>query len=239
MKDNKKINKAIILSSGGLDSTYNAIAANQEFDELVLLFFDYGQKAMSQEFIAVKKLSQLLNAKFIRYSLPFYKELKSSLTSVKEAVTEYSSLETLIELENDKLNFVPAEWVPNRNAVFTMAAGAVAESMDIQNVVIGINKEEAGRYPDNSLKFLNKANDLLKISTIKDVFVKSYSIDLNKEQIYNNLLKLGVSLGINNTSLKDYIWSCYYSNHKMCGLCESCLRLKNVVGKEWEDRFLM
>ena len=225
--------KALVLFSSGLDSLYNLLKAKKEFKQVTALFFDYGQKAASQEYIHVKKTCSKIKVDLIRIDLPWYRELGSSLIDFSLKVTKFNNAN-----EAD-LNKKVAEWVPNRNGVFVNVAGAVAESNNIENIVIGINKEEAGRYPDNSSTFLERAESLLQISTLSKPKLVSFSTDMDKQQIVKELVILMDEFLLS----PDLVWSCYESFEKMCGSCESCVRLKRAVlnnktEQEWKGLFL-
>jgi len=225
--------KALVLCSSGLDSVYNLLMAKKEFKNVAVLFFDYGQKAAPQEYIRVKKLCSRLDLELIRVDLPWYKDLGSSLLDHKLKVTNYKS--TTDADKDTKVN----EWVPNRNGVFVSVAGAIAESGRFGTIVIGINKEEASRYPDNSPEFLDRSNKLFEVSTLEHPELYSFSALMDKQQILNSLVPLMRENGLT----PDLVWSCYESFEKMCGSCESCVRLKGAVHKngmenEWKGLFL-
>lgn len=227
--------KVLVLCSSGLDSIYNLLKAKQEFSEIGVVFFDYNQKAVAQEYVHVKKLCQALKLDFIKVDLPWYRNLESSLLSKKTEISKYSS----VKEADDSLSL--PEWVPNRNGVFVNIGAAIAESRSYQFIIMGLNKEEAVRFPDNTKTFLDKSNALFELSTLKKPKVFSYSVDMVKRDIYDDLCKTAELLGVKN--IKEYIWSCYDSYEKMCGNCESCLRLKRVIKEhrqenEWKDRFL-
>jgi 7-cyano-7-deazaguanine synthase len=230
-----KSSNALVLCSSGLDSVYNLLKAKIEFSKVSVLFFDYSQKACPQEYVHVKKLCDALSLELIKLDLPWYRGINSTLLSRASGITRFTSVN-----EADTSG-KPAEWVPNRNGVFVNAAAAVAESKGYDSIIIGINKEEAQRYPDNTREFMDRANELFKTSTLSHPGIISYSVDMTKMEIFSGLTALAEQLGIKN--IKEYIWSCYDSYEKMCGSCESCLRLKRVIKEhrqesEWKDRFL-
>jgi len=229
----KEHSKALVLFSSGLDSTYNLLKAKKVFGEVAALFFDYGQKSASQEYVHVKRACTKLDVEFIKIDLLWYKNLTSTLLSHGVKPTTFNSLEEISA--KDK----PAEWVPNRNGVFVNIAAAIAESKGYQELVIGVNIEEAGRYPDNTIDFVNKANELFEFSTLSKPRLVSFSAEMVKTDILKELLGLMEEYGLG----KEYIWSCYDSYERMCGRCESCLRLKNALkahgrDAEWKELFL-
>ena len=225
--------KALVLFSSGLDSVYNLLRAKKEFKQVTALFFDYGQKAASQEYIHVKKICSSIDIEFIRIDLPWYRDLSSSLTNFSLKIAKFKNAE-----EADKSKLI-SEWVPNRNGVFVSIAGAVAESNGLDAIVIGVNKEEALRYPDNSEEFLKNSELVLKTSTMSKPRLLSFSLEMDKQGIVNQLLPLMKELNLT----PKFIWSCYESFEKMCGSCESCVRLKRAVynnktEQEWKGLFL-
>lgn len=229
----KKNSNALVLFSSGLDSTYNLLKSKKSFKKVAVLFFDYGQKSSSQEYVHVKRVCEKLDVEFIKIDLLWYKNLGSTLLSHGVRPTTYDSLKEIKEKDR------PAEWVPNRNGVFVNIAAAIAESKGFNNIVIGVNLEEAGRYPDNTVEFVDRANRLFEYSTLSKPQLVSFSSDMMKADMLTELLELMKEYSLD----KEYIWSCYNSYERMCGRCESCLRLKNALkahGRdgEWKELFL-
>lgn len=227
----KKINNssALVLYSSGLDSTYNVFKALEKHKMVFLLFFNYGQKSYTKELEKVKTLANKLNLKLITIDLDFYKDFNSTIINSKFSIPLY----------NEKINKKPKEWVANRNGVLVNIAAAIAEDNNIKNIIIGINKEEAINFPDNSVAFLNSINILFKYSTLNKVKLSSYTLNMDKTLIFK---KLKLILDKNEISY-DIIWSCYNSLEKMCGKCQSCVRLKraiinNKLGGLCQDLFL-
>ena len=230
---NNKNTKTLVLFSSGLDSAYNLLLAKKTFDDVTALFFDYGQRAAAQEYLHVKKFCKKLGVNFIKIDLPWYRELNSTLLSATSKPSSYNSI-------NDIPNGTkPAEWVPNRNGVLVNVAAAIAESTGAKRIVIGVNLEESGRYPDNTIEFLDRANALFEYSTLSKPFLSSFSGKMLKTDIVGEILGLMKEYGLS----KEYIWSCYDSYEKMCGRCESCIRLRNALkahgrDEEWKELFL-
>jgi 7-cyano-7-deazaguanine synthase len=231
----KKYKRLIVLCSSGLDSFYNLLEAKKQAEDVIALFIDYCQKASTQEYSHVQELCKKTNTKHIKADLNFFKDLDSTLL---EKDKEISTFKSLNEIDNNDL---PKEWVPNRNGVFVNVAGAFAESLNADAIVIGINKEEAGRYPDNTQEFINRTNNLFEYSTLKKTKLISFSVDKIKTEILKELTILMKEYNLNYNN----IWSCYSSLEKMCGSCESCLRLKNALKESdieeslWLKIFLM
>jgi 7-cyano-7-deazaguanine synthase len=133
-------------------------------------------------------------------------------------------------LPEDRRALLEDAWVPNRNCVFAGIGAAHAEAMEAGPVVIGLNREEAEVFPDNSAAFLRAMNRLLEISTLSGVEVVSYTANLSKPEIASLGLEIGAPL--------DLFYSCYRSSsdQRMCGTCQSCVRVKRALKEAgaWE-----
>jgi 7-cyano-7-deazaguanine synthase len=108
-----------------------------------------------------------------------------------------------------------------------------SQQLSLKHIIVtGFNSEEAAAFPDNSAEFVCAANTALNYSTLNKVKLVSYTQAFDKTKI----IKLGLELNLPF----QYIWSCYKGENKMCGRCESCLRLgraAKAAGLDWEDIF--
>ena len=211
-------NKAIILLSGGLDSSVS-IAESSSLDFKLALTFDYGQKSFQKEFKASQNLAQYYGIEHKIIKLEWLANItNTSLVSQKDIPV--LSQETL----NDK-NVIQESmqnvWVPNRNGLFINIAAAFADSYKFDYIVIGANKEEAATFSDNSKTFITDINKALETSTHYNVKVIAPLIDFDKYEIVKKAIELNVPLHLIN--------SCYNNTPKHCGKCESCNRLKRAL----------
>ena len=214
-KNNKK---GIILLSSGLDSYISLSEAIKTIDITLALTFDYGQKAAEDEINAAKKIADKYKIEHKVIKLPFLKEsTNNSLTNENKS----------LEFKNLDVNSMKAVWVPNRNGLFLNIAAMYCDAYNIDYIIFGANKEEAGTFSDNSVEFNNIANEFFKYSTLKRPSVISPVINLEKFEIIN--------LGIENKVDFSLLKSCYNSsdneNKKHCKKCESCKRLYNAILK--------
>lgn len=204
---------ALILLSGGLDSSVNLYEAKAEHKNILALSFNYGQKAALQEIKSATLFCKKLNCEHQIYNLDFFKSwTKTSLINSKK------NIPINIELTSSKATKESAKqvWVPNRNGVFLNVAACLAESINIPFVYVGFNKEEAETFPDNSVDYLKSVNKSFSFSTLNKVEVKSYTQYLNKKDIYKRAIELNIP--INN------LWPCYFNGKELCQKCESCQR---------------
>lgn len=217
---------SVVLLSGGLDSTVSLSQALREGEVKLCLTFDYGQRAAKREIEAASKIAVYYNLRHRVISLPFLAEItNTSLVNIDNEVPKPIAEE--LDLNDKIMETAKKVWVPNRNGLFINIAASFAESMDCQKVVTGFNAEEAKAFPDNSREFLLSCNNTLKLSTLSNVKVVSYTLMLDKSEI----IKLGIRLG---TPI-EYAWPCYYGGKSICNSCESCLRylraIKTVQGE--------
>ena len=203
----------IILLSGGLDCVCALACLKDEIG--LALTFNYGQESFENEKNAAQNISKFYGIEHKTIELPWLKDLAKMqiLSLTEDDLTD----ETLMKQTAQKV------WIPNRNAVFINVAAAIADSKDREynKIVIGVNKEEAATFSDNSAKFIDAINESLKYSTQVDVRVVAPLINLEKKDI----IKLAVEKG----APMEYIYSCYHAGTMQCGECESCLRLKRAL----------
>tara|TARA_B100001250_G_scaffold414236_1_gene451453 strand:+ start:2252 stop:2941 length:690 start_codon:yes stop_codon:yes gene_type:complete len=205
----KKSDKAVILISGGLDSTVTlAIAKDLGFD-CYGLSFDYGQRHIS-ELNAAKNIACSLNVS------------KHKIINIDLAQIGGSALtDDNISVPHTTTNGVPITYVPARNTIFLSYALAWAEVLKSHNIFIGVNVVDYSGYPDCRPEYIKSFENLASLATKAGTEgikfnVHTPLIKLDKAEI----IKKGLSLNI-DFSLTV---SCYQANNKgmACGACESC-----------------
>jgi 7-cyano-7-deazaguanine synthase len=184
------------------------------------LTFDYGQHAAAREIEASRIVSEHYGVKHRVITLPWVRDIPSgALVGQKSRPPQLT--ETELSDLGVTMRSARAVWVPNRNGIFLNVAAAFAEAAGGGTVIAGFNREEAETFPDNSKSFLDKVNDALAYSTLEQVRVASYTLEMNKKEILQAGLAYGIPL--------QAVWSCYLGDEKMCGCCESCRRLERAV----------
>lgn len=213
-------NTAIILLSGGLDSAVSiAYAKKSGINFAKALTFDYGQKAFEKEYNASKQLALHFGIELECIKLDWLKNITHTALVSSDEVPDIDSKKLDdTETANKTMKSV---WVPNRNGLFINIAAAYADSFGYDYIVIGANKEEAATFSDNSQKFIDDTNEVLKTSTNHDIKVLAPLIDFNKQEIVQKAIELNVPLNLIN--------SCYNNTQGHCGHCESCKRLKRAL----------
>jgi len=197
--------RALVVCSGGLDSTVAATYAKKHYNHTELIHFQYGSRAEGPEVKAVQNVANELAVPCTLFPLPVYKPSDSPLLQ-KDSV---------IAGGEEGAEFAH-EWVPARNLLLLSVATAYAEANNFDTIVLGNNLEEAGAYPDNEPEFIARFNDLLPfaVGANKRMEVIMPVGNLMKHEI----VKLGVELG----APLDKTWSCYRAGELHCGVCGPC-----------------
>ena len=208
--------KALVLLSGGLDSSVNLFIAHAEGLEVRALTFLYGQRSQLREKQSAEKLCAHLHIPHQVVELPFFKDFTSTAL-VNHSSTLPKAEAVSIDDKNISDQTAKAVWVPNRNGIFLNVAAAFAESWGAKWIIPGFNLEEATTFPDNSENYLQALNQSLHYSTYNSsVEAKCFTTSLNKTAIYKKGLTLGLPF--------DFLWPCYEDGTQWCRQCESCQR---------------
>lgn len=211
---------SLILLSGGLDSLYALVIAKEQGSARLALTFDYGHKARAREIDAARRACATYNIEHRVVDLPFVAH-----SSNHPLFADNSTCPQLMpdELDNRTKTDASAKavWVPNRNGVFLNVAAALAEAQGIGEIYTGFNAEEGVTFPDNSAGYVSAVNDSLGFSTLNNVKVVAPALHLTKAQIARELQQRDFDFTL--------VWSCYLGGEKMCGRCESCLRLNRAL----------
>lgn len=215
--------KSIILLSGGLDSLVSLGMTRVSHNIELALTFDYGQKSVSQEIDASRVLCKYYDVKHKIIKLDFLKEITHTALCSDEEVPTGEAL-------SDENQSAKSVWVPNRNGLFLNIAGAFADSEDYDYIIIGANSEEAKTFPDNTEDFINRVNMEFEYSTRKNPKVLAPLLKMNKNDIVKQALSQEMPL--------KYVRSCYNGTEKHCGICESCMRLKNALLYNGDRKFV-
>ncbi|MFT3695005.1 MAG: 7-cyano-7-deazaguanine synthase QueC [Kofleriaceae bacterium] len=210
---------AVVLLSGGLDSTTALAVAKSQGFTCYALTVKYGQ-LHEVELAAAKRAAIAHGAKEHRViEIDLSPLARSALTARDVAVPKDRSLDE-IGAPGD----VPSTYVPARNTVLLSLALAWAESIGAKNLFVGVNVLDASGYPDCRPEFVRAFEALAQVATRSGGFkVHAPLIQLTKAGIIELGMKLGVDYGQTH--------SCYDPvGDRACGRCDACqLRKKGFV----------
>ncbi len=209
------MSKAIVLLSGGLDSTTVLAMAGQHYDHLYALSFRYGQRH-SAELLAAQRVAAHWGVREHRIiDIDLAQLGGSSLTDDSQTVPEAG---LMVAAEHSE---IPSTYVPARNTVFLSYGLAYAEVTGAEAIYLGINAVDYSGYPDCRPEFVQAYQNLVNVATKATVTgstitVEAPLLELTKAEI----IRRGVELGV------DYSMtvSCYQADDAgfACGRCDSC-----------------
>jgi 7-cyano-7-deazaguanine synthase len=205
------VNRAVVLLSGGLDSTTTLAVASREF-EVFALSFRYGQRH-DHELTAARRIAQSFNvADHVTLDIDLRAFGGSALTD-----------DIAVPKDRDlgRETGIPVTYVPARNTIFLSFAVGYAEVLEARDIFIGVNALDYSGYPDCRPEFIRSFEQTANLGTRigmageNPIRIRAPLIDMTKADI----IKLGASLGV------DYAVtvSCYDPvNEKACGRCDAC-----------------
>lgn len=193
--------RALVLLSGGLDSTVALWWAAHAGYEPVALTFRYAGRPRGEARACRDILAAAPASEAHEIDLPFLREAA--------------------DIDATRFRGAPPGYIPFRNALFYTAASFHAQALDCCIVVGGHNREDAALYPDAERGFFDKLQALLDQGAWRggDIVVPKLVMPLI-EMDREDVLALGERLG----APIDATWSCYEDHDAPCGACPACLR---------------
>lgn len=213
MSDTKK--KAVVLCSGGLDSTTILAVAMDRGYQCHTLGFNYGQRSQS-ELLAAFNVSKQLGAEDHKViNLDLRAIGGSALTDQAIEVPEGDAQSTEIG------EGIPVTYVPARNTVFLSVALGYAEVLEAQAIFIGVNAVDYSGYPDCRPEYIDAYAKMAALATKSGVEGQAIRIETPLiDKTKADIIKLGNSLGVDYSKTV----SCYQADGdgRACGKCDSC-----------------
>jgi len=220
--------EAVILFSGGIDSTTALYWALREFAGVRALIVDYGQQHRIEVEMA-KKIAARLGVVFAVVDLPLRNLLHSALLADDALIPD-----SLAQARKEP--GVPSTYVPFRNGIFLALAAAYAESHSCRHLITGFNSIDSPDYPDTTVSFSRKMAAAINQGTSASKGGAKFRlhtplIALSKKEI----IELGLSLGADYS----HSLSCYRGREIPCGRCPSCdIRARAFRQLKLEDPLL-
>ena len=210
--------RALVVFSGGQDSTTCLGWAKSRFDYVESITFDYGQKHRV-EIAQAAKIAKALHVKNTLLSLDAFSQLNDSAL-IDGSLDISSSHRTHTNL--------PSSFVPNRNAIFFTLAHAFAQKQGIEHIIIGVNQTDYSGYPDCREPFVKALEIALNLGSEANITFHFPLMNLTKAETFQLSKDEGVlDLVINESH------TCYNGDHTHkhawgygCGECPACLLRK-------------
>ena len=220
--------KAVVLLSGGLDSTTVAAIARSEGYDVFGLSFRYGQRHAVELEAAARVAKSLGAMKHLVMDIDLRKIGGSALTDQIDVPKGRSG--------DAMENGIPVTYVPARNTIFLSYALAWAEVLNVWDIFIGVNAVDYSGYPDCRPEYIAAFEQMANLATKAGVTagrrikIRTPIIKMSKAEIIKAGIKLGVDYRLTH--------SCYdpTPDGKACTLCDSCLLRKKgfeEAGVKW------
>lgn len=227
------VNRAVVLFSGGIDSTTTLAIAKAECLDIYALSFDYGQRHKIELEYARMTAENFDLKKHLVINFDLREIGGSALTSNIEVPKNSQKADKLESGKEKELN-IPVTYVPARNTIFLSFALAWAESLHAADIFIGANAIDYSGYPDCRPEFIKAYEEMANLATKVSVEnrirfkIRAPLIKLTKAEIIRKGTELKVDYSL--------AWSCYdpvsddrtqsaklKHKYKACGKCDSCI----------------
>ncbi len=216
-QDKTRAERAVVLLSGGIDSSTTAAMAMRDGYDVFALTFDYGQRHRV-ELNSAMKVAQALR-------IASHKIITLDLRQIGgSALTDHIKVPKSREIE-EMSRSIPVTYVPARNMILLSVAVGWAEVINADAIFIGANAVDYSGYPDCRPEFLEAFAEMTRLGTRRGVegspvAIKAPLVKMTKAEIIRTGVELGVDYSLTT--------SCYDAlpDGKACGSCDSCLLRK-------------
>lgn len=207
--------KAMVLSSGGVDSTTCLGMAVEKYgrENVFSLSIFYGQKH-EKEILAAREVAAFYGVEHLELDLAkiFLYSDCSLLKHSGEEIPEESYAEQLEKTDGKPVS----TYVPFRNGLFLSSAASIALSKGCSVIYYGAHADDAAgnAYPDCSMEFQRAMNDAVFIGSGEALRIEAPFVGMTKAEVVKKGLELKVPY--------ELTWSCYEGGEKPCGVCGTC-----------------
>lgn len=197
---------AVVMLSGGQDSSTCLAIANQEHEKVTAVIVDYGQNHRKEIMCAAYQAAKFSDEFFVV-------EINPKLFGKRPLMTG----EDIPENWDAKQGPAPTI-IPGRNAILLSIGAAAAEARGYDQVYCGVSEVDSSGYPDCRQDFIIALEDAIQLSSQGKVTLRTPLISLPKTK----MIQIGTELGVD----WEHTWTCYRGETLACGRCPSCkLRL--------------
>jgi len=205
--------KAVVLLSGGMDSLVTTAIAHAEGFALAAMHVNYGQRTWQRELESFRAICDYYQIEQrLEVNADFLAQIGGS------SLTDYSMPVSGADLQGIQGFSIPTSYVPFRNAGFLSMAVSWSEVIGAGKIFIGAVEEDSSGYPDCRKIFYDAFNTVIALGTKPETAIEILTplIEMQKSDIVRKGMELGAPFNLS--------WSCYKSEGKACGLCDSCAR---------------
>ncbi len=207
--------KALVLSSGGVDSTTLLAMAVDRYsaENVIALSIYYGQKH-KKELEAARKTAEYYHVEHLETDLTdIFRFSDCTLLDGRGDIPHESYAEQTAKTDGAPVS----TYVPFRNGLFLSVAASIALSKECGVIMYGAHSDDAAgsAYPDCSVEFVESMNKAIYEGSGKQLYLEAPFAKMNKAQVVAAGKRLGVPYEIT--------WSCYEGGEEPCGKCATCI----------------
>lgn len=209
-----RLNKSLVLLSGGLDSTTTLAIARHESDVKLALSIVYGQRH-ERELRSAEAIARYYG---LTWSVVYIDGIANLIGDATALIGTNEDLPKNRD-EKEMAGSIPRSYVPGRNTIMLAIAQSVAEANDLDLIYTGFNAVDYSGYPDCRPEFVGAWNALAKLSTKRGIEGNAIQVVApiilkSKEEI--------VTIGVRSNAPLELTWSCYQGGTLACRECDSC-----------------
>lgn len=202
--NSSKSPSALVVFSGGQDSTTCLYWAKNRFEHVEAVFFDYGQRH-SIEWESAQQIAALAQVRLHKLDLPTFAQIGGNSLVDNDLVIE------------DGRQGLPNTFVPGRNLVFMTFAGALAWKLGIRDLVTGVCEADFSGYPDCRQSTMDALQQSLRLGMEWDFNIHTPLMYLSKAE------SIALAKEVGAMEALGYSHTCYEGKRPPCGKCPSCL----------------
>lgn len=206
------MNKALVVLSGGLDSTTSLRLALEEYDEVEAISFDYKQKQRIELELAAKTCERL-KVKHKIIDISFLNDINKGFSANTDSSIDMPTIHDVLGEPQ------PVTYVANRNMILMSIAASYAETRKINTIICGFQSNDTYGYWDTTPIFVEKLNSLLDENRTHKIKIIAPFANLSKYDELKAVLELDGNLDLYKTTI-----TCYDPDEqgRSCGTCPSC-----------------
>lgn len=206
------MNKALVVLSGGLDSTSALRLSLEQFDEVEAISFDYKQKQRVELELASQTCKRL-NVKHKIIDISFLNDINKGFSANTDSSINMPTIHDVLGEPQ------PITYVANRNMILMSIAASYAETRKINTIICGFQSNDTYGYHDTTPVFLEKLNSVLDENRTHKIKIIAPFANLSKYDELKAVLELDGNLDLYKTTI-----TCYDPDDqgRSCGTCPSC-----------------
>lgn len=216
-----KLSSALVLLSGGQDSTTCLAWALKKFQKVYGITFDYGQRHKI-ELISAKKIAQICKIPLKIYKTDIFQKFTKNALTNKNITIKIPKTKPACPADR-----LPSTFVPGRNHIFLSIAAIYAKQLGISDIITGVCQTDYSGYPDCRNEFIKSLEKTINLA-FGNTKINPDTIKIHTPLMWltkSKTVKLMQQLG--QIKLLKYSHTCYKGYRPACGKCPACkLRLK-------------